>query len=317
MKKESAPLKNYIHYATVPSRMAIALDKRKETIRSKYTDEEISQIATKRTKIGYNKINESVNNAAIYPREEFIDKIANIQIKQFLGKSGNRKLIKYDPALYKSLIHYTEFLKPYVNRIWFALRLKIADNKLCLPTDDSMWCICRSKLSYDPATSDYTKRFCAKCKISPGSKEYFKFLYQDNWESKYNEFKHSPQAKKAQQLAGRNSWYSRKGKKFAGCLCKGKNETVILDFIEKVNSIKISRGFPILGYYVDGYCVETNTVYEVYEKHHTSNATQRKYDSRRQEDIINYLQCNFVIIYDPGTTLELDQLKIQYYNVKN
>jgi very-short-patch-repair endonuclease len=77
----------------------------------------------------------------------------------------------------------------------------------------------------------------------------------------------------------------------------GKNETMLLDRQEKIDNCNIVRQYVIcsLGYVVDGYCVETNTVYEVYENHH---AKQIENDMMRQDRIIKYLHCNFLIIWD-------------------
>jgi very-short-patch-repair endonuclease len=78
---------------------------------------------------------------------------------------------------------------------------------------------------------------------------------------------------------------------------KGKNETKILNLIESVNNVKIDRKFRIFEFYPDGYCHETNTIYEVYEKYH-SKPKQRKYDEMRRHMIQDELKCDFVVIWD-------------------
>jgi len=77
----------------------------------------------------------------------------------------------------------------------------------------------------------------------------------------------------------------------------GKNEKQLLDKQEQFDNCKIIRQFVIhpLGYIVDGYCVETNTIYEVYEKAH-KNKTEK--DIKRQNAIIEHLHCKFIIIWD-------------------
>ena len=76
----------------------------------------------------------------------------------------------------------------------------------------------------------------------------------------------------------------------------GKNETQLLDEQEKKESVKILRQWNTgLGYVADGYCPETNTIYEVYEHHH---ATQIQKDLERETEICNHFGCNFVIIWD-------------------
>ena len=78
-------------------------------------------------------------------------------------------------------------------------------------------------------------------------------------------------------------------------ISKGRNETKILDEIEQRESIKIDRQFSILGYFPDGYCHETNTIYEVYEKKHDK---QVQHDLERETEICNHLSCDFIIIWD-------------------
>jgi hypothetical protein len=77
----------------------------------------------------------------------------------------------------------------------------------------------------------------------------------------------------------------------------GKQEKIILDEQEKINNCKIIRQHHIkeLGYVVDGYCQETNTVFEIYEKYHRN---QEEKDLKRQKEIENFLKCNFKIIWD-------------------
>ena len=77
----------------------------------------------------------------------------------------------------------------------------------------------------------------------------------------------------------------------------GKHETQILNEQEKIDNCKIQRQYRIPGmnYVADGYCPETNTVYEVYERKHENKV---EYDLNRQKAIQNRLHCNFKIIWD-------------------
>jgi len=77
--------------------------------------------------------------------------------------------------------------------------------------------------------------------------------------------------------------------------CIGKNETKILNQIEKDENIKLIRQYPFRGYFIDGYDKENNIVYEVDEKYHLK---QQQKDLRRQQEIIKYLGCEFVRIKD-------------------
>jgi very-short-patch-repair endonuclease len=77
----------------------------------------------------------------------------------------------------------------------------------------------------------------------------------------------------------------------------GKNEKQILDTCELDTGYKIQRGYNIkkLGFVVDGYCPETNTVYEIYEPFHNRQVFE---DLQREEAICRQLSCDFVILYD-------------------
>lgn len=49
-----------------------------------------------------------------------------------------------------------------------------------------------------------------------------------------------------------------------------------------------------LGYWVDGYDEDKNAVIEVYESHHFKNGELRKEDKKREEEIKNCLNCEFI-----------------------
>ncbi len=75
----------------------------------------------------------------------------------------------------------------------------------------------------------------------------------------------------------------------------GKHEKQILDKVEKEIGYKIIRQYHIkqLGYVVDGYCIEINTIYEVDEKPKT-----KERDIRREKEIKDYSKCKFIRIKD-------------------
>ncbi len=76
----------------------------------------------------------------------------------------------------------------------------------------------------------------------------------------------------------------------------GHNEKLLLDMQEKIDNCKIIRQYNTeIGYTVDGYCKETNTVYEIYEKHHNKQVFK---DLERENNICNKLSCDFIIIWD-------------------
>lgn len=75
----------------------------------------------------------------------------------------------------------------------------------------------------------------------------------------------------------------------------GKNEAHLLDLKEKELAIDIERQVTFGNYVVDGYCRETNTIFEVYETYHDRKAMR---DLERQQYLTQQLNCNFVIIPD-------------------
>ena len=102
----------------------------------------------------------------------------------------------------------------------------------------------------------------------------------------------SPETRKKQRVAALEYINKTRGKCSPNL---GKNEAALLNKQEQIDSCKILRQHHIknLGYFVDGYCSETNTVYEVYEKWHDK---QIDHDIRRQQEIQNQLKCKFIII---------------------
>lgn len=83
----------------------------------------------------------------------------------------------------------------------------------------------------------------------------------------------------------------------------GKNEEYLLNKQAEIDNCIILRQIPIYidtinkCYQVDGYCVDTNTVYEVYEREHYMPKNIKK-DLIRQQHIQDKLNCKFIIIKD-------------------
>jgi len=75
----------------------------------------------------------------------------------------------------------------------------------------------------------------------------------------------------------------------------GKNETQILDNLEKKLGHKIIRQHRVIGYFIDGYCKELNLAIEVDEWHHQK---QTEKDATRENNIRNELNCEFLRIND-------------------
>jgi hypothetical protein len=77
----------------------------------------------------------------------------------------------------------------------------------------------------------------------------------------------------------------------------GKDETLILNGIEKVLNYKICRQYSVAGYFLDGYIPELNIAFEVDEKKHfDNNGKLLEKDVNRQKEIEKELSCQFVRI---------------------
>ena len=76
---------------------------------------------------------------------------------------------------------------------------------------------------------------------------------------------------------------------------KGKNETTILNFIEKRKNIILKRQYFVNKYFVDGYDEKNNVVYEVDEIYHKKRYMKIK-DKEREDIIREELGCEIVRI---------------------
>jgi len=105
--------------------------------------------------------------------------------------------------------------------------------------------------------------------------------------------KQKEETKRKQRIAKINYWKNNGGLK----TLVGLNEKQLLDKQEQIDECKIIRQYEIskLGYVVDGYCIETNKIYEVYEKAHDKKIFE---DLEREIRICNHLSCEFHIIWD-------------------
>lgn len=57
---------------------------------------------------------------------------------------------------------------------------------------------------------------------------------------------------------------------------------------------------PTLNYFLDGYDEQKNVVCEFYEHRHTANQKTIDRDKNRENQIIKYLNCKFIVIYESG-----------------
>lgn len=75
----------------------------------------------------------------------------------------------------------------------------------------------------------------------------------------------------------------------------GKNETKILDDLEKELGYRIIRQYQVGGYHLDGYIPEINLAIEIDERHHKKQTDK---DIKREEFIKAKLGCSFMRIKD-------------------
>jgi hypothetical protein len=198
----------------------------------------------------------------------------------YKGKSGNRKLIRDDPSVYKSLNFYCESFKKYNNNkeLPFLCKIDLANNSFKL--DDDMLCVCKSSLKFNRMTQQWDKFYCKRCKKSPTSVDHFKLKYGGDWEIKWKELRLNMPVP------------------------KGKNEIRLLNQLEKIYNTTIIRDFTVLNFFPDGYSKELNTIYEVNESHHRTPSRKNK-DNQRRGMIQHELKCNFVVIWDDTFDIEI------------
>jgi len=104
----------------------------------------------------------------------------------FFGKAGNRKCIKYDPVLYKSIMEYSKCLETYHYKINFSGRIKFLtefNGEL-----EKLRCVkCKKNyIKYDNPTQKFNfmldkYKFCVKCRPSSASKLFFIYKHGKNW----------------------------------------------------------------------------------------------------------------------------------------
>ena len=316
MNIPNTPSENYTrryhktNYYADPTKKEAANDRRKETNFLKYGNYSCTttEVKSKNLKNWYVKQNDFLNSLEVKFGEASISEILNTEqfhYTKYIGKAGNRKMIKDDPYLYISLLHHTEKYKKYIKHktIYFSCRLLIAGKYgFDLPKD--LFCRCGKFLMFDRQSASFLERsYCRdkSCILGPNSVEKFKYQYGDNWEEMYHKLRTIPnqseERHKKHQLAGRIAYQKRSSRTDTKFHAIGNNEKCLLDQQELKDKCIIDRNFTILGYYPDGYCHKTNTIYEVYEKHH-KKTKYLEYDKRREKEITEKLNCRFVIIWD-------------------
>jgi hypothetical protein len=266
------------HYSKDPNKLRIAVEKSRKTIKSKYNISDLYLKIGKAQKDAYQISKNNLDKIDLLSKEivvEFLKTKRDI----FSGKGGSKKLLRDFPNIYKSLKHYCDEFKSYnYNRpLPFVCEIDIANNNFEISQE--MLCRCGSIISFDRQTQNWDKFYCKNCRQSPTSIDHFKLKYGDDWELKWKEFRENLPVP------------------------RGKNETHLLDQLEKIYNTSIDRNFTVMKFFPDGYSKDLNIVYEVNEKHHRI-PSHRKQDNMRRHMIQRELKCDFVVIWDD--TYEID-----------
>ena len=120
------------------------------------------------------------NISEIYTKEETINLLKDNYIK-YLGKSGNRKLLRDNKKLYLSLFYHTSNLNNLNKNLnKFSMRLYILINNL------DIVCSIHNCLKFWTINKGEFKIVCGNCKPKYPSIEWFKNTYGDDWK-KFND----------------------------------------------------------------------------------------------------------------------------------
>lgn len=298
------------HYSADVLKRALANEKRRTTnlhLHGCFGSKSKSD-AIRITKQYYKKVFSELDKIEdLYSKQQVIDILngSEFNYSKYLGKAKNRTMINDNPKLYMSLMKHTNCLSPFnrFRRISFSFRLIYAGKYKC-NLSERQYCRCKKHIMYNPVLKDIRlNSFCRHpgCVLGPNSKERFQYIHGNDWEQHYIREriipKQSLERHRRHQFAGRMSYQKRASRSSTKFHAIGKNENIILDKQEVLDNCKIDRNFTVIGFYPDGYCHETNTVYEVYEEYHKTKYMKQK-DADRQQQITETLNCKFVVIWD-------------------
>jgi len=234
-------------------------------------------------KDGWKKIKESVDSIKVlYSQVE----TRNILMEndfyiEFFGRAKNRTMMKHHPKLYRSIYKHTEILettfkkqKSYKGKYSFTNRLKFIVEKNY--NIKSMKCSCGKKYTWNT--------YCRKCP------DYHDVNSGKKMDDKTKQKCRVSTLKYLQSVTGQiMPRYN-------------KNSIPIIEQFGKENGYKFMHAenggeFHIkeLGYFVDAYDKESNVVLEIDEKHHFDvDGKLKNKDVRRQNEIENFLKCEFI-----------------------
>jgi hypothetical protein len=173
MDRRRREFRNGDHYSKDENKFKCAVEKSRETIKKKFGDLGISLIRKDTVTNWYDKKRQELYLLNIVDREVVSDFLKNKR-ETYSGKSGNRKLLRDNPEVYKSLSHYCDEFKPlnYNRELPFLAKIDIANCNFLIPNDKL--CLCGKTLKFDRQSQKWDKFYCRSCRKSPTSKEHFK-----------------------------------------------------------------------------------------------------------------------------------------------
>jgi hypothetical protein len=239
-------------------------------------------------KMGWDKVKsniESINE--VYSVDEVRALLTNeYDYKKYFGRANNRKLMKENPKLYKSIYHHTDILETTLRengryKGWynFSYRLRFIVENGC--NIDTLKCKCGITYTWNT--------YCRRCPE-----------YHYTWSGRV----HTDATKKKQRLSTLKYLEKTKGQ------VSPRYNIHSIPIIEKYgkdngyNFIHAENGgehfISSLGYYLDGYDVNKNVVIEIDEPHHyNTDGTLRERDVVREREIKEFIGCEFIRIrYD-------------------
>jgi len=146
------------------------------------------------------KFNDMNTICDFYSREETISQLKETYQK-YLGKSGNRKLMKDNVNLFVSLYLHTSYmdsLNKNLNK--FSHRLHILVNNI------DIYCKEHSTLKHWKFINGKFSIVCGKCEPKYPSIDWFKKTFNENWESHYNKRVFDTKTNKTNSL----QWFMKK-----------------------------------------------------------------------------------------------------------
>lgn len=231
-------------------------------------------------KKSYEKIKQSIEECQLYSFDDMRNLlITNDEWKKYVGKSCNRKMIRDNISLYKSILYYTSELETIFNskeNFNFVKRIKFIIDHNC--DINKLKCECGKKYTWN-----------TYCRYCPEPRKTF------------TNKKHTIETKLKMRLSALEKIEQCNGQLSPRY---NKNSIKIIEEYGKLHGYNFKHAenggeyyIKELGYWLDGYDPINNIAIEIDEKHHfNSNGSLKTRDIIRENEIINLLKCKFIRI---------------------